>query len=124
MPDQAHLRGRKHKRRVEVSGARPARPSAHYCAICDITTTSAQHMAMHVAGKARALDPKYSGNYPGILDNGIDRERLLQSCFPQRSVHPSTAPNGHNGDDLLARVGLLVHRVGCPETHLCWRLLT
>jgi hypothetical protein len=49
--EQAHMRGRKHKRRVEVSGSRVQRPSSHYCKICDITTTSAQHMAMHVAGK-------------------------------------------------------------------------
>jgi len=49
---QAHNRGRKHKRRVEVAGARAPRASAHHCVICDITTTSAQHMAMHVAGKA------------------------------------------------------------------------
>ena len=49
---QAHNRGRKHKRRVEVAGTRAPRPSAHHCVICDITTTSAQHMAMHVAGKA------------------------------------------------------------------------
>jgi transcription elongation factor Elf1 len=48
---EAHVRGRKHKRRVEVAGARQQRPSTHYCKICDITTTSAQHMAMHVAGK-------------------------------------------------------------------------
>ena len=32
-------------------GVRVQRPSSHYCKICDITTTSAQHMAMHVAGK-------------------------------------------------------------------------
>jgi hypothetical protein len=37
---------------VEVAGARAPRASAHHCVICDITTTSAQHMAMHVAGKA------------------------------------------------------------------------
>ena len=48
---QAHLRGRKHKRRADVVGVRVQRPSSHYCKICDITTTSAQHMAMHVAGK-------------------------------------------------------------------------
>ncbi|KAK9837443.1 hypothetical protein WJX81_003056 [Elliptochloris bilobata] len=49
---EAHNRGRKHKRRIEVAGARAPRASAHHCVICDITTTSAQHMAMHVAGKA------------------------------------------------------------------------
>ena len=48
---QAHLRGRKHKRRADVVGVRVQRPSSHYCKICDITTTSAQHMVMHVAGK-------------------------------------------------------------------------
>lgn len=52
---QAHLRGRKHKRRADVVGVRVQRPSSHYCKICDITTTSAQHMAMHVAGKVQCL---------------------------------------------------------------------
>jgi len=56
---QAHLRGRKHKRRADVVGVRVQRPSSHYCKICDITTTSAQHMAMHVAGKV--------GHYPSAM---------------------------------------------------------
>lgn len=54
---QAHLRGRKHKRRADVVGVRVQRPSSHYCKICDITTTSAQHMAMHVAGKVGHREP-------------------------------------------------------------------
>ncbi len=54
---QAHLRGRKHKRRADVVGVREQRPSSHYCKICDITTTSAQHMAMHVAGKVELHEP-------------------------------------------------------------------
>ena len=57
IPLQAHLRGRKHKRRADVVGVRVQRPSSHYCKICDITTTSAQHMAMHVAGKVEHHEP-------------------------------------------------------------------
>ena len=67
---QAHLRGRKHKRRADVLGVRVQRPSSHYCKICDITTTSAQHMAMHVAGKVEHYEPyfpSHSGTWAYVV---------------------------------------------------------
>ena len=50
-------------------GVRVQRPSSHYCKICDITTTSAQHMAMHVAGKVQ-------------FSTTVPRERSMPSPRP------------------------------------------
>ena len=87
---QAHLRGRKHKRRADVVGVRVQRPSSHYCKICDITTTSAQHMAMHVAGKVRPLAPSTLPVHCVTLLNGCS-----SSCgSPQQSSSHQEGAHG------------------------------
>eukprot|EP00884_Botryococcus_braunii_P009101 jgi/Botrbrau1/18192/Bobra.53_1s0055.1 len=48
---EAHLMGRKHRRRVEVANGKGMKTSPHYCSLCDITTTSHEHLVMHVNGK-------------------------------------------------------------------------
>ena len=59
---QAHRAGRKHKRRMEAAAGRGhVKPNAHYCALCEISTTSAAHLALHLVGRAhrrrqKALD--------------------------------------------------------------------
>ena len=49
---QAHLAGKRHQRKVEC-GAGP-----QVCALCNITTTSAEHMALHLRGKAHLRKQK------------------------------------------------------------------
>ena len=50
---QAHVAGRKHRRRVEsASGRTAAKRSPHYCPLCDISTTSDAHLQLHLVGRA------------------------------------------------------------------------
>lgn len=61
------MAGRKHRRRAEVAEGRVLRRSPHVCRLCDISTTSADHMALHVAGRAhqRRLRAEAAGGGPG-----------------------------------------------------------
>ena len=50
---QAHRAGRKHRRRVEAAAGRSTvKSSAHYCPLCEISTTSSAHLALHLVGRA------------------------------------------------------------------------
>ena len=69
---QAHMAGRKHRRRAEVAEGRVTRRSPHVCRLCDISTTSADHMALHIAGRAhqRRLRAEASGSINGAVNGG------------------------------------------------------
>ncbi|KAK9789372.1 hypothetical protein WJX73_008406 [Symbiochloris irregularis] len=66
---EAHMAGRKHRRRAEVAEGRVLRRSPHVCRLCDISTTSADHMALHVAGRAhqRRLRAEAAGGPGGAV---------------------------------------------------------
>ncbi|CAL5220929.1 g3027 [Coccomyxa viridis] len=86
---EAHLRGRKHKRRADVVGVRVQRPSSHYCKICDITTTSAQHMAMHVAGKAHCRRLA-TGHLPAAAQGvALDADPVVESARKEMPKGPA-----------------------------------
>lgn len=71
---QAHLAGRKHRRRVEVVNGKGMKMSPHYCSLCDITTTSAEHMIMHLNGKAHKRRVA-TGNVPSTAA-GVDLKAM------------------------------------------------
>ena len=44
------MAGRKHRRRADIAEGKITRRSPHICHLCDITATSADHLALHMAG--------------------------------------------------------------------------
>ena len=64
---QAHMAGRKHRRRVEAAAGRSTiKQSPHYCTLCDISTTSQAHLALHLVGRAHRRRQKAieEGEFP------------------------------------------------------------
>jgi hypothetical protein len=77
---QAHTAGRKHKRRMEATAGRGhVKPSAHYCVLCEISTTSSAHLALHLVGRAHRRRQK-------ALDDG-------------ESLHPVSLMGHQDGND-------------------------
>lgn len=88
---QAHVAGRKHRRRVEANmGRGTIKQSPHYCALCDISTTSAAHLALHLVGRAHRRRQKAmeDSDFPHLLPARAVAQRgdmeLLENAIGER----------------------------------------
>lgn len=79
---QAHYQGKRHQRRVGGGGAGGAGGGLQSCPLCRVTTTSAEHMALHLRGRAHQRKLR-------IL--AVQRGRVRTS----RSSHATPPPHVH-----------------------------
>lgn len=84
---QAHFRGKRHQRRLGSGGRTPEGGSAaggglQSCPLCCVTTTSVEHMELHLAGKAHQRKLR-------ILAVQRSKVLLVLFCLTVRQVQPS-----------------------------------
>jgi len=65
-----------------AAGRGHVKPSAHYCALCEISTTSSAHLALHMVGRAHRRRQK-------ALDEG-------------KSLHPVSLMGPQDGHDFTS----------------------